>query len=365
MATTTNYGWTTPDDTALVKDGAAAIRTLGSSIDTTLKTQIDAQIPETLLTTTGDVIYASAANTPARLGIGTTDQVLKVSGGLPVWGTVGGGNLTETVFTSSNASWTIPTGVTGIWALVVGGGGGGGSSTSSSTNNAGGAGGAGQVLETYFSVVGDTTLNITVGAGGGGGGTSSSGGFQGGSGTASSIVGNTSATTYATAGGGGGGGGAATANNAGLAGASGGGVGNQISQNGGGGGGFASAGMSNAPYGLFGSAATISQAAGGAPTVWGVTGYSAGGANPHHPWGGNGVIIWNRKVAAGGNTYVGVQADAVCINFGVGAPTGTNTAGNSASANSGSGGNGGRTSATTRYAGGNGGSGLVVLRYIS
>jgi hypothetical protein len=29
MATTTNYGWETPDDTDLVKDGAAAIRTLG------------------------------------------------------------------------------------------------------------------------------------------------------------------------------------------------------------------------------------------------------------------------------------------------------------------------------------------------
>jgi hypothetical protein len=34
MATTTNFGWTTPDDTALVKDGALAIRTLGQSIDT-------------------------------------------------------------------------------------------------------------------------------------------------------------------------------------------------------------------------------------------------------------------------------------------------------------------------------------------
>jgi hypothetical protein len=31
MATTTNYSWTTPDDTDLVKDGASAIRTLGSS----------------------------------------------------------------------------------------------------------------------------------------------------------------------------------------------------------------------------------------------------------------------------------------------------------------------------------------------
>lgn len=36
MATTTNYSWTTPDDTSLVKDGASAIRSLGSSVDSTL-----------------------------------------------------------------------------------------------------------------------------------------------------------------------------------------------------------------------------------------------------------------------------------------------------------------------------------------
>ena len=36
MANTTNYSWTTPDDTALVKDGAAAIRSLGTAIDTTV-----------------------------------------------------------------------------------------------------------------------------------------------------------------------------------------------------------------------------------------------------------------------------------------------------------------------------------------
>lgn len=34
MATTTNNGWETPDDTDLVKDGALAIRTLGNNIDT-------------------------------------------------------------------------------------------------------------------------------------------------------------------------------------------------------------------------------------------------------------------------------------------------------------------------------------------
>lgn len=79
MATTTNYGWTTPDDTALVKDGAAAIRSLGSAIDSTLKTQIDAQIPDSIVDAKGDLITATADNTPARLASsGTNGQVLTV-----------------------------------------------------------------------------------------------------------------------------------------------------------------------------------------------------------------------------------------------------------------------------------------------
>lgn len=36
MPTTSNFGWTTPADTDLVKDGALAIRTLGNGIDTSL-----------------------------------------------------------------------------------------------------------------------------------------------------------------------------------------------------------------------------------------------------------------------------------------------------------------------------------------
>jgi len=36
MATTTNYAWTTPDNSGLVKNGAQDIRTLGSSVDTSL-----------------------------------------------------------------------------------------------------------------------------------------------------------------------------------------------------------------------------------------------------------------------------------------------------------------------------------------
>jgi hypothetical protein len=36
MATTTNYAWTTPDNSGLVKNGAQDIRTLGSAVDTAL-----------------------------------------------------------------------------------------------------------------------------------------------------------------------------------------------------------------------------------------------------------------------------------------------------------------------------------------
>ena len=88
MATTTNYGWTTPDDTALVKDGAAAIRTLGSSVDTTVKNLN----PETTL---GDIRYrSSTSNVNTRLGIGTAGQVLSVSGGVPAWTTPASGGMT-------------------------------------------------------------------------------------------------------------------------------------------------------------------------------------------------------------------------------------------------------------------------------
>lgn len=78
MATTTNYSWVTPDDSNLVKDGAAAIRTLGSSIDSTLKTQIDAQIPDSIIDAKGDLIVGTANDTPSRLAVGSNTQVLSV-----------------------------------------------------------------------------------------------------------------------------------------------------------------------------------------------------------------------------------------------------------------------------------------------
>ena len=101
MATTTNFGWETPDDTDLVKDGAAAMRTLGNSIDTsfvdlkggttgqvlskasgtdldfTWVAQDDSNaIQNAIVDAKGDLISATAADTPARLAVGTNGQVL-------------------------------------------------------------------------------------------------------------------------------------------------------------------------------------------------------------------------------------------------------------------------------------------------
>ena len=102
MATTTNYGWTTPDDTALVKDGASAIRSLGTSVDTTTKNLNPS-------TTLGDIEYrSSTANTNTRLGIGSTGNVLTVAGGVPTWAApAGGGKILQVVTASTTTSTTV------------------------------------------------------------------------------------------------------------------------------------------------------------------------------------------------------------------------------------------------------------------
>ena len=118
MATTTNYGWTTPDDTALVKDGAAAIRTLGSSVDTTTKNLNPS-------TTLGDIEYrSSTANTNTRLGIGSTGNVLTVAGGVPTWAAPagGGGKVLQVVQGTTSTATTIATTTltdTGLTATIT------------------------------------------------------------------------------------------------------------------------------------------------------------------------------------------------------------------------------------------------------
>jgi hypothetical protein len=141
MATTTNFGWVTPDDTSLVKDGAAAIRTLGQSIDTSMmdleggttgqvlskasNTDMDFTwvttddtnaIQNAIVDAKGDLIAATAADTPARLAVGTNGQVLTAdstaatglawataasTGG---WTSLGSGSLASNILTISSIS---------------------------------------------------------------------------------------------------------------------------------------------------------------------------------------------------------------------------------------------------------------------
>jgi hypothetical protein len=121
--TTTNFGWDIPQSTDLVKDGATAIAALGQDIDTAMVdlkggttgqvlakasgTDLDfswvAQddsnaIQNDIVDAKGDLIGATAADTPARLAVGTNGQVLtadsSASTGL-AWSTVSAGAFTK------------------------------------------------------------------------------------------------------------------------------------------------------------------------------------------------------------------------------------------------------------------------------
>ncbi len=76
------------------------------------------------MTTTGDTIYSSSGSTPARLGIGSTGNVLTVSGGLPVWAAPAGGGASWTLLnaggTAMSGSSTVSiTGITGMNQLKI------------------------------------------------------------------------------------------------------------------------------------------------------------------------------------------------------------------------------------------------------
>jgi hypothetical protein len=102
---TTNYGFVLPTSTDLVTDLPADFDVALQGVDTRLK----ALQPGTTL---GDLFYASAtANTNTRLGIGSTSQVLTVTGGVPTWATPT--SSTES-FALLNAGGTALTGATTI-----------------------------------------------------------------------------------------------------------------------------------------------------------------------------------------------------------------------------------------------------------
>lgn len=140
MATTTpNFGWPVPTSTDLVKDGATAIEALGDSIDASLLdlkggttgqvlakasgTDMDfswvAQddsnaIQNTIVDAKGDLIAATAADTPARLAVGANDTVLTADSstatGLKWAAPASGGGMTLlSTTTLTGASTTVST----------------------------------------------------------------------------------------------------------------------------------------------------------------------------------------------------------------------------------------------------------------
>lgn len=136
MATTTpNFGWTVPTSTDLVKDGAVAIETLGDAIDgafVDLKggttgqvlakasgTDLDfswvAQddsnaIQNAIVDAKGDLIAATAADTPSRLAVGANGTILTADSAEATgmkWATPAGGGdyvrITTQSFSASSA----------------------------------------------------------------------------------------------------------------------------------------------------------------------------------------------------------------------------------------------------------------------
>jgi hypothetical protein len=135
--TTPNFGWSVPVSTDLVKDGATAIELLGDSIDASLVdlkggttgqvlakasgTDMDfswvAQddsnaIQNAIVDAKGDLIGATAADTPARLAVGTNGQVLTADStaatGL-AWTTPagGGGKVLQVIQATTTTSTTV------------------------------------------------------------------------------------------------------------------------------------------------------------------------------------------------------------------------------------------------------------------
>jgi hypothetical protein len=131
MPSTTNFGWTTPADTDLVKDGAAAIRTLGNGIDTSFldlkggtsgqilaknsNTDLDftwtaAGIAASIVDAKGDLIAATAADTVARLAVGTNGQYLAANSATATgleWITASSGGMTQIASGTMSGSATI------------------------------------------------------------------------------------------------------------------------------------------------------------------------------------------------------------------------------------------------------------------
>ena len=375
MATTTNFSWATPDDSANVKDGAAAIRSLGTAVDTTVATMV----PKSIVDAKGDIIAATAADTVSKLTVGSNDTVLTADSSTATglkWAAVAGGYSTYQLFTSSG-TFTVPTGITKCAVYMVSAGGGGGSGRVDVADNGsqGGGGGSGGniAFDPFFKVTPADVMTVTIGAGGTGGASRTTVNTQtnGAAGSAGSSVVFGSLTVPGGNGGGGGSNGTdntpsiAVLSSSNVLSAKGGGLGAQGEMAGATptyspGGGILSILSQAGSTGSAGTSANVGTTFGNAGTST-TAGFCGGGG------GGGG---WNGSNGQGGNaTYGGGGGGAsayASTNITV-----TAGAGGAGATNRGSGGGGGGaaqkrgTSApsVTSGAGGNGGSGFVAIFY--
>lgn len=78
---TTNYAFAMPTNTDLVKDLPADFEIFGQAVDTQMKTNADAAIAKTIVDAKGDIIAATAADTVARLAVGTNNYRIVAASG--------------------------------------------------------------------------------------------------------------------------------------------------------------------------------------------------------------------------------------------------------------------------------------------
>ena len=127
MSNTTNYGWNIPDNTDLVKDGALAIRTLGSAIDTSMNTALGTKKSGMVLLTTQSFTGVATSSFPANSFNSTYTNYMAVvrldsqtSDGAYGWRLVNAGTAASTAYFTGGIRVTVGGTVSGQGGSNVG-----------------------------------------------------------------------------------------------------------------------------------------------------------------------------------------------------------------------------------------------------
>lgn len=113
--------------------------------------------------TTGDTIYASGTDTLSNRAIGSSNQVLLISSGVPAWGALPS-TASLTTYTSGSGNWTPPSSGTFVLVRIWAGGGSGGKASASQTPGGGGGGAYAERFYLLSDLVGNQAYSV--GAGG-------------------------------------------------------------------------------------------------------------------------------------------------------------------------------------------------------